>query len=201
MDSSQEKNTPIKISKNIFDAIQPIKEGKIVVAKTDTIYGILADALNKEAVEKLYQIKGRPEDKPFVILIPSLEELKKFNIIPDKQAEKILNIKGITVIFDVNDPEGEFFYLHRGKNSLAFRIPDEPVFLSFLRELKRPVVAPSANPSGLTPAEDVNKAIEYFQNNVDLYIDSGKVIENIPSTIVKLENGKIKILRQGSKRL
>lgn len=201
MDSSQEKNTPIKISKNIFDAIQPIKEGKIVVAKTDTIYGILADASNKEAVEKLYQIKGRPEDKPFVILIPSSEELKKFNIITDKQAEKILNIKGITVIFDVNDPEGEFFYLHRGKNSLAFRIPDEPVFLSFLRELKRPVVAPSANPSGLTPAEDVNKAIEYFQNNVDLYIDSGKVIENIPSTIVKLENGKIKILRQGSKRL
>lgn len=201
MNNSHQKNSHIKISDNILDAIPYIKEGKIVVAKTDTIYGILADALNKEAVEKIYQIKGREEDKPFIILISSSQELKNFNVKTDKQAEKILNIKGITVIFDIDDSEGKFYYLHRGKKSLAFRIPEDPIFLSFLQELKKPVVAPSANPSGLTPAEDINKAIEYFQDKIDLYIDSGKIINNIPSTIVKLENGKIKIVREGSKRL
>lgn len=201
MENSQQKNTHIKISKNIFDAIPYIKEGKLVVAKTDTIYGILADALNKEAVEKIYKVKGRPEDKPFIILIPSSHNLKKFNVKPDPQGEKILNIKGITVIFDIEDPTGEFYYLHRGKNSLGFRIPDDPVFLSFLKELGRPVVAPSVNPSDLQPAEDIEKAIEYFKDSIDLYIDSGKVEKNVPSTIVKVENGKIKVIREGSKRL
>jgi L-threonylcarbamoyladenylate synthase len=201
MDGSHRKNTHINISNNIFDAVEPIKEGKIVVAKTDTIYGILADALNPQAVEKVYTIKGRPEDKPFIILIPSTQWLKTFNIVSDKQSEKILNIKGITVIFDINDPVGKFYYLHRGKNSLAFRIPDDTVFLSFLKQLNRPVVAPSANPSSLPPADDINKAVEYFQDKVDIYIDGGKVIQNVPSTIVKLENGKIKVLREGSKRI
>ncbi|MGC9120887.1 MAG: L-threonylcarbamoyladenylate synthase [Sulfurihydrogenibium sp.] len=201
MDSFQQKNTPINISNNLFDAVKPIKEGKLIVAKTDTIYGILADALNKDAVERIYLVKGRPEDKPFVILIPSTDYLKLFEIKPDPQSEKILLKKGITVVFDLNDKEGKFSYLHRGKNSLAFRIPDDSVFLAFLREVARPVVAPSANPSELTPAEDINKAIEYFQDKIDLYIDGGKVLENIPSTIVKVENGKVKILREGKKRL
>jgi L-threonylcarbamoyladenylate synthase len=201
MDSFQQKNTPINISNNLFDAVKPIKEGKLIVAKTDTIYGILADALNKDAVERIYLVKGRPEDKPFVILIPSTDYLKLFEIKPDPQSEKILLKKGITVVFDLNDKEGKFSYLHRGKNSFAFRIPDDSVFLAFLREVARPVVAPSANPFELTPAEDINKAIEYFQDKIDLYIDGGKVLENIPSTIVKVENGKVKILREGKKRL
>ena len=201
MENFQQMNTHIKVSNNLFDAIPYIKQGKLVIAKTDTIYGILADALNKQAVEKIYKLKGRPEDKPFIILIPSSEDLKKFNIKPNPQGEKILNKKGITVIFDVEDHKGEFQYLHRGKNSLGFRIPDDSVFLSFLKELGRPVVAPSANPSDLTPAEDIEKAIEYFKDSIDLYVDSGKVEKNIPSTIVKVENGKIKVIREGSKRL
>ncbi|WP_343122149.1 L-threonylcarbamoyladenylate synthase [Sulfurihydrogenibium yellowstonense] len=113
----------------------------------------------------------------------------------------MLNLKGITVIFDVNDPNNELEYLHRGAKTLAFRIPDDPEFLSFLNKLDTPIVAPSANPSGLTPAEDIHKAIEYFKDKVDLYVDRGKSESNVPSTIVKVENSKIKILRQGSKQI
>lgn len=191
----------INISTKLDDAIDLIKHGGIVITKTDTIYGILANALDKEAIEKIYVIKGREKDKPFIILIPNAKFLKKFKVKENPQAEKILNLKGITVIFDVNDPNNELEYLHRGTKTLAFRIPDDPEFLGFLNKLDTPIVAPSANPSGLTPAEDIHKAIEYFKDKVDLYIDRGKSETNIPSTIVKVENSKIKILRQGSKQI
>jgi L-threonylcarbamoyladenylate synthase len=191
----------INISTKLDEAIDVIKNGGIVITKTDTIYGILANALDKEAVEKIYVIKGREKNKPFIILIPNAKFLKKFKVKENPQAEKILNLKGITVIFDVNDPNNELEYLHRGAKTLAFRIPDDLEFLNFLGKLDTPIVAPSANPSGLTPAEDIHKAIEYFKDKVDLYIDRGKSETNIPSTIVKVENSKIKILRQGSKQI
>lgn len=193
--------TNINISNSLNDVIDIIKNGGLVVARTDTIYGILGNALNKETVEKIYQIKGREEDKPFIILIPSSKMLEIFNVRENQTAEKLLNLKGITVIFDIEDQEGKWYYLHRGIKSLAFRIPDDIVFLKFLENLNLPVVAPSANPSGLQPAEDINQAIEYFYDKINLYVDSGKVVENIPSTVVKVENGKIKILRKGKKEL
>ena len=191
----------IKSSTKIDDAIDVIKNGGIVITKTDTIYGILANDFNKEVVEKIYLIKEREKDKPFIILIPNTKFLKKFKVKENPQAEKILHLKGITVIFDVNDQNNELEYLHRGTKTLAFRIPDDAEFLNFLNKLDAPVVAPSANPTGLTPAEDINKAIEYFKDKIDLYIDRGKSEKNIPSTIIKVENSKIKILRQGSKQV
>jgi len=191
----------INISTKLDDAIDVIKNGGIVITKTDTIYGILANALDKEAIEKIYVIKKREKNKPFIILIPNTKFLKKFKVKENPQAEKILNLKGITVIFDVNDSNNELKYLHGGTKTLAFRIPDDSEFLGFLNKLDTPIVAPSTNPSGLTPAEDIHKAIEYFKAKVDLYIDRGKSETNIPSTIVKVENSKIKILRQGSKQI
>ncbi len=197
MDGSHQTN--INISNSLNDAIDVIKNNGLVVAKTDTIYGILGNALSKEVVEKIYQIKGREEDKPFIILIPSSKMLRLFNVKENETAERLLNLKGITVIFDIEDQEGKWHYLHRGKKSLGFRIPDDIVFLKFLEALNLPIVAPSANPSGLQPAEDISKAIEYFKDKINLYVDSGNIVENIPSTVVKVENGKIKILRKGTK--
>lgn len=87
------------------------------------------------------------------------------------------------------------------QKKLAFRIPDDHEFLKFLKELNRPVVAPSCNPSGLEPAKNIEEAINYFSDKIDLYINRGEVINNIPSTIVETENGKVKIVRHGSKKL
>ncbi|MCX7760197.1 MAG: L-threonylcarbamoyladenylate synthase [Hydrogenothermaceae bacterium] len=200
MESFQGKNTNIKISDRLQDGIEVIKNGGLVATKTDTIYGILADAFNPESVEKIYNIKERELDKPFIILIPDLDCLEKFNVSVNDKARKILSTKGITVILKVENPE-KFEYLHRGTKKLAFRIPDDHEFLKFLKELNRPVVAPSCNPSGLEPAKNIEEAINYFSDKIDLYINRGEVINNIPSTIVETENGKVKIVRHGSKKL
>jgi Putative translation factor (SUA5) len=70
----------INISTKLDDAIDVIKHGGVVITKTDTIYGILANALDKEAIEKIYVIKGREKDKPFIILIPNTKFLKNLKL-------------------------------------------------------------------------------------------------------------------------
>lgn len=200
MESSPQKNMSINISSNLKDAIETLNKGGIVVTKTDTIYGLLADATNPESVERVYSIKQRDWDKPFIILIPDSKYLGYFNIEHNEKGERLLNNRGITVVFKIKNSE-KFDYLHRGTKKLAFRIPDDTEFLNFIKELGKPVVAPSANPSGLEPAKNIQQAIEYFTDKVDMYIDRGEVISNVPSTIVEVDNGKIKIIRLGSKTI
>ncbi|WP_029521376.1 L-threonylcarbamoyladenylate synthase [Persephonella sp. IF05-L8] len=189
-----------KISKNFSEAVKIIKSGGVVVAPTDTLYGILANALDEKAVNKVYKIKGRNLKKPFIILIPSVDYLALFGIKPSLKEKKLLESKGITVVIDLpEDILDKFEYLHRGQKSLAFRIPDNEELLNFLKKLKLPVIAPSANPEGEKPASDIQEAIRYFGNKVDIYMDKGKQ-EGKPSTIIKVKNG-LEILREGSKNI
>lgn len=200
MESSLPESMSIKVSKVIRDAIDVIKNGGVVITKTDTIYGFIADATNPDSVERIYRIKQRELGKPFIILIPDIKFLTYFSVSKNEKGEKVLQKRGITVIFKLEKPEN-FTYLHRGTKKLAFRIPDDPEFLNFLKELGKPVVAPSANISGLEPVRDVKEAIGFFGDKVDLYVDRGEVVSNIPSTIVEVDNGKIRIVRQGSKQI
>ncbi|ACO04858.1 MAG TPA: threonylcarbamoyl-AMP synthase [Persephonella sp.] len=190
--------TDIKVSKNIEEAAEYLKKGRIVIAPTDTLYGILADALNKDAVEKVYRLKGRTPTKPVIVLIPQLEFLDLFCVKPSEREKKLLIHRGITVVIDLQDDCKErFFYLHRGKGSLGFRIPDSDQLIKVMERIERPLIAPSANPEGKKPAEDIDQAVSYFGSKVDLYIDGGTVKGKEPSTVVKIDNG-ITVIREGS---
>ncbi|WP_457643312.1 L-threonylcarbamoyladenylate synthase [Persephonella sp.] len=186
-----------KILSSFKEAQEIVKKGGVIVAPTDTLYGLLADALNKKAVEKVYQIKKRDPSKPVIVLIPSVDYLNLFNIRPSKQEKKLLENKGITVVIQLPD-KNKFEYLHRGTGSIAFRIPDYEKLLDFLKETGVPVVAPSANPEGKPPAESIEKAVQYFGNTVDAYINADFSPSGKPSTIVRVRNSNIQILREGS---
>ena len=187
------------ISNNIFDAKKFLEKGEPAVILTDTLYGILANALDKNVVEYVYSLKGRKKDKPFIILIPSVKYLNLFGIKPNSLEIDLLNKKGITVILNIDNEQ--FSYLHRGKRSLAFRIPEKENLLKLLNSLKLPLIAPSCNPEGKKPAMGIKEAIDYFDTKIPVYIDEGVCKNIFPSTIVKIEDGKIKILREGHKRL
>ncbi len=186
----------IVISKNIFDTERFLKDGKPVVIKTETLYGILGNALNKNTVEYIYKIKGRKTNKPFIILISSINDLKKFGIAPNEIERRLLSLRGLTVVLDINNPE--FRYLHRGTNSLAFRIPAKENLQELLRRLDFPLVAPSCNPEGKEPAKNINEAIKYFGEKIPIYIDEGKNLNTKPSTIVKIKDNQVNILREGN---
>lgn len=178
-----------------------LKRGKIAVFPTDTIYGILGSAQIPETVERIYKLKKRDRKKPFIILISSLEDLKKFNISPSQKSGDFLNKiwpGKVSVILDLPE-KNNLKYLHRGTNSLSFRLPDDPSLIELIKK-SGPLVAPSANLEGEKESENINDAKDYFKEAVDFYIDGGEK-KSKPSTLIKIENNKITILREGEVKI
>lgn len=174
-----------------------LKSGGVGILPTDTLYGLVASAFDEKAAERIYELRKRTPDKPMIILISSLEDLKTFGIeLSFSQFETVEKIwpGKVSIVFACNSEK--YSYLHRGKNTLAFRLPRE----EWLRELLRqagPLVAPSANFEGEAPARTISEAKKYFAEDVDFYVDFGK-LDSEPSTIVKFENGELKVLREGA---
>jgi L-threonylcarbamoyladenylate synthase len=173
-----------------------LRTSTIGVLLTDTIYGVVGSALSKKAVTRMYRIKGRNENKPFIILISSYADLARFGVKISLAQKKFLSKKWpgkVSVIFSV--PAKKWQYLHRGTKSLAFRMP-APATLRGLIRTNGPVAAPSANPEGKPPATTITEAKAYFGEKVDFYIDGGKK-KGKPSMLVRMDtNGTIEILRK-----
>jgi L-threonylcarbamoyladenylate synthase len=199
-----------------------LKEGAIGVIPTDTIYGICTSAFNRKSVEKVYRLRKRNPNKPCIILISSFDDLKKFNVVLNSWQRKILEKlwpgkvsvvlstrikrpnklpKSSDRIFGQNSGKvfgyysgNNLYYLHRGTNSLAFRLPKNKLILNILK-ISGPIIAPSANWEGYEPAKNIRSAKRYFGNKV-FYLDRGDLISK-PSTLIDLREKKIKILREG----
>ena len=174
-----------KIIKEIADSL---KRGEIGVIPTDTIYGIVCSALNKESVKKLYKIRKRNLNKPMIILIGSIKDLLIFGISSQKEILKKYWPGKVSIIIDCKNKE--FKYLHRGKNSLAFRLPKDSDLIKILK-LSGPIVAPSANIEGEKPSQNIDQAKKYFSDKVSFYIDKG-ILKSKPSKIISLEEEVIR---------
>ena len=180
-------------------------KGRVAVVPTDTLYGIVAKAFDQKAVERIYDIKGRNEKKPLIVLISSFEDLKKFGIKLSIDEKKILESfwpGKVSVILRIGQTYAKKFqYLHRGTNSIAFRmIGERNKNLFNILKVVGPLVAPSANPEGKTPAHSRKSARAYFGKAIDAYVCTGNRFAK-PSTLVTFEKDKIKILRQGSVKI
>jgi L-threonylcarbamoyladenylate synthase len=172
-----------------------LKEGAIGVIPTDTIYGICASAFNRKSVEKVYKLRKRNPNKPCIILISSFDDLKEFNVRLNSWQRKILEKLWpgkVSVILSCRDTK--FNYLHRGTNSLSFRLPKDKLILNILK-ISGPIIAPSANWEGYEPAKNIKSAKRYFGNKV-FYLDRGNLISK-SSTLIDLRKKKLKILREG----
>ena len=184
------------IVKNILDdsVISALKNGQLIISKTDTIYGILAAANSEKAVEILYEVKRRTLDKPVIILVADIDNIPNLAPSIKRKYQEISKNRPTTIITKVSP---DFLpHLPRNDRTLAFRVvPESP-----LAELIRTVgllVAPSANPSGEEPAKNVTEAINYFHELVPIYVDSGEVVNTQPSQIIQInEGGEIEFLRR-----
>lgn len=172
--------------------------GGVAVIPTDTIYGIVARAFDKRAVERVYSVRGRDEKKPCIILVSSYEDINDLGVKISLNQKEFLdrNWPGqVSVILPCNLKK--FEYLHRGTGTLALRmVGNRNKHLLDLIKKVGPIIAPSANPQGLAPARNRKEARKYFGDSVDSYICYG-IKEGRPSTLVDLSKGKIEILRQG----
>ncbi|OIO45892.1 hypothetical protein COU05_03930 [bacterium (Candidatus Gribaldobacteria) CG10_big_fil_rev_8_21_14_0_10_37_21] len=199
------------------EVIKIIKDGGVGVLPTDTLYGLVASVFSKEGVKKVYQIKKRNSKKPCIILIHSLDDLDIFGVKLTKNQETFLKTiwpGKISVILEVGQGRTEIgqnvghriedrtlgrtfkmSYLKPLNNTLAFRMPKPSPPRSLLKETG-PLIAPSCNPKGESPAETIGQAKNYFTSKVDFYFNKGK-LKSSPSTIVAFKGENVVVLRQG----
>lgn len=183
---------------NINMLVNNINDGQLCVIPTDTLYGISCSALNPEAVEKIYELKIRERTKPFIILINTIDDLKKFEINITSEQNIFLQKhwpNKITVILECDNEK--FSYLHRGQKSLAFRIPFNN-WLQNLLKMTGPLVSTTVNIAGEPPIINIETAKKTFGEKISHYEDIG-ILESSPSTVIKLKaDGTFEIVRQGA---
>ena len=180
----------------IEKAIQIVKQGGIVIFPTDTVYGIGCDPYNKESVKKVYNLKSREFSKPFPILVDSKETAKKiveFDEITEKITEKFWP-GPLTIILKLTDDK-----LKKSLNleeKIAIRIPNNKCTLKLLKKCNF-LVGTSANISNQKSVSDPNECLKNVQD-FDVFIDGGIIDSKGESTIIEIEDEKIKIIREGS---
>ncbi len=163
------------------EVIKILKNNGVGVMPTDTLYGLVGSAFSRVAVKRIYKIKKRDKNKKLIVLISSINDLKKFNILPSKK--QIIFLKKVW--------PGKVSVI---LSNTAFRLPANKKLIEILKKTG-PLVAPSANPEGLKPAEDISEAKKYFGGKVDFYL-TGKKSKREPSALVKVDKyGEVKILR------
>lgn len=185
------------------NAIKILKNGGVGILATDTIYGVVGSAFSKKTVERIYKVKGRDAKKPFIVLISSINDLKNFGISHDLIRANRRTLEDmwpgkVSIVLPCDSKK--FEYLHRGQKSIAFRFPASaggPAKKALIEIIKKtgPLVAPSANPSGLPPAENIAEAKKYFKDSVDFYI-AGGTKKGKPSKVVSLVSGSPVVLRR-----
>lgn len=176
-----------------------IKQGKIVVFPTETVYGIGTNGLDEKAVRKLYEVKKRPLNKPISLLVSNMEMVKSIakdiTEIEYKIMEKFFP-GPLTIILKKKDIVPDI--VTAGQETVGVRMPSGEIARKLVELSGVPIATPSANISGEPSGTNLLEIKKHFEENVDFYIDGGNSELGISSTIVQVIDGKPKILRQGS---
>lgn len=182
----------------IKEAADIINRGGIVVFPTETVYGIGADALNDQAVDKIFKAKGRPQDNPLIVHIAEFDELYDLALEVPRNA-KLLAEKfwpgPLTMILYKKDVLSD--KITAGLDTAAIRLPVNKIALSLIKESKTPIAAPSANTSGRPSPTEVSHVIEDLMGKVDMIIDGGSTYIGLESTVVDMTSSVPMILRPG----
>ncbi len=181
-----------------MSASEQIKSGLIGVIATDTVYGIVAKASDQVAVERLYELKKR-DDKPGTLIAANIEQLEQLGLKHRylKAVEQFWP-GAISIIIPTSAPK--LLYLHRGKMSLAVRIPADKKLQALLKETG-PLLTSSANDPGESIATTINKARDYFGAKLDFYEDGGDLSNREPSTIIRIIDDAIEVIRPGAVKI
>jgi L-threonylcarbamoyladenylate synthase len=178
-----------------IDIIQ--NPGAIGVIPTDTVYGVIARAADESAVARLYALKKR-ERKPGTVVAASINQLAEIGIkLRYLTAVQQFWPGPVSVVIPCSE---ELAYLHGGLRSLAVRIPADVQLRSFL-EKTGPLLTSSANQPGEPPATTVTEAQQYFNGDVDFYIDGGDLSGREPSTVIRMVDDAIEVLRTGAVKI
>ena len=182
----------------IEEIIEVIKNGGVVVCPTDTVYGLLADAANEKAVEKVFKIKKRQKTKPFPIFVKDIKTAKKLAYIDTRQ-EKILKNKWPgKFTFVLNRRPAKIFGV--AKKTIVLRVPNYKLIDILLEKLNRPLTGTSANISGQPESTKIEEVLTQFENQKmkpEAVFNAGDLPKSFSSTIIDLTDKTPRIIREG----
>ena len=173
--------------------------GGLVAVPTGTVYDLAGNGMDEKAVEKIYEVKGRPAIKPLSLMVASPEEIGRFAVeVPD--AAKTLAEKfwpgPLTIVLKANPDIPEI--VRAGGDTIGLRCPDHALTLQALREAGVPFAAPSANLSGALSPKTAGDVLKVFDGVIDAVIDGGACTLGRESTILDMSKKPYRVLRQGA---
>lgn len=189
-----------ELFKSLSDSklIEKLKNGEVGVLPTDTVYGLVCLAANQSSVERLYKLKSQ-KNKPGTIIAANIDQLTELGIKRAymKAVEQFWP-GPVSIVIPFSTPEGG--YLRQGKFDIAVRIPDDKALRGLLAKTG-PLLTSSANLQDKTPAATIAEAKKYFKDDVDFYVDGGDLSDRLPSTIIRMIDDAIEVLREGAVKI
>lgn len=180
----------------LSDSTKLFAEGNVGVIPTDTVYGLACSAANDSAVTRLYSLKNR-ENKPGTLIAADIEQLVELGI-------KARYLKAVEHFWpnpvSIVIPNYELKYIHLGKGGIACRLPKSKELINVLKQTG-PLLTTSANLPGKPEATTIKQAQKYFGDKVDFYVDGGDLSDRKPSTIIRIVDDAIEVLREGAVKI
>lgn len=174
----------------IKKAAKIIRKGGIVAFPTETVYGLGADFLNQQAVDRISRVKKRPKDKSLTVQIQDIASLEELACDIPAFAYQLMSRfwpGPLTLVFKAKE-----------NGTIGVRIPNNQVARSLIKASQTPLVVPSANLSGEPAAQTADEVLQIFDGLIEMVIDGGKVKLGIASTVVDLTVSPYRILRKGT---
>jgi L-threonylcarbamoyladenylate synthase len=182
-------------------AVEILHRKDLVALPTETVYGLAGDALEPEAVAKIFEAKERPFFDPLIVHVENKKWLAELTRSPGK-ANPVLEMLmerfwpgPLTILFPKSDLVPDI--VTAGLEQVAIRMPRHPVFVEILRAFGKPLAAPSANRFGRVSPTCAEHVFDELKGRIELILDAGPTTVGLESTIVRLCQGTIEILRQG----
>lgn len=184
---------------HIQQAAQQLREGKTIAFPTETVYGLGADATSDEAVQRIFEAKGRPSDNPLIVHISSITQLHEVVEHVDNTAKKLINEfwpGPLTLIF--KKKKGMFSdYVTAGLDTVGIRMPNHPVALAVIEASGKPIAAPSANRSGKPSPTSASHVYHDLNGRITGIVDGGETGVGLESTVLDCTVTPPMILRPG----
>lgn len=187
------------ISEKLEEAAALLREGGLVAVPTETVYGLAGNGLDAAAVERIYEVKGRPAVKPLSLMVPGPEAMEKYAAqVPP--AAKFLAERfwpgPLTIVLKARDHIPPIVLA--GGHTVGLRCPQHPMTLELLNLSGLPFAAPSANPSGAESPKTAEQVRAYFDGKIEAIVDGGPCDLGLESTIIDMSGEPYRILRQGA---
>jgi L-threonylcarbamoyladenylate synthase len=195
-----------RLKEAVRQAVELLSRGEVVALPTETVYGLAADALNPDAVARIFEAKERPSFDPLIVHLPHRERLAEVAIIPDDIARAVAQLTEhfwpgpLTLVLPKSSAIPDI--VTSGLPTVAVRISANPIFRRIITSLARPLAAPSANRFGRISPTSAAAVVKELDGRIPLVVDGGACHQGLESTIIKViarAEGKplLRVLRAG----